>query len=319
VCSYVLECDLKFKPTPLWHSVAFGLALGLSLLAAAALSPAVQALLAPVHVSQLHRIFNRLTMIGVLGTTIWLLVSNGLATREVLGYAAPPRVFARQALIGLVAGLALMLLILVPLFALDIRVWNHRLPGDFAGLLSMGLKVLLTGCAVALVEETYFRGAMQGSISSTGSVRAALFVVPLLYAAIHFFGEAVRIPFDQVNHASGFTILAGFMRKFAYPKQIADAFLALYVLGVLLALVRHYTGNIAGCIGLHAAIAAASNLTRSVSAPGPDSPWMLLVGRFDHLLGIWAAIVGVFACWVYWSVSSRETIASRAKALSMAR
>jgi uncharacterized protein len=313
VCSYVLECDLKFKPTPFWHSVAFGLALGLSLLAAAALSPAVQALLAPVHSAQLHRIFNRLTMIGVLATTIWLLVSNDLATREVLGYAVPARVFARQALTGLVAGLVLIVLILAPLFAFDIRVWNHRLPVDLAGLLSMGAKALLTGCAVALVEESYFRGAMQGSIARTGSVRAALFAVPILYAAIHFFGEAVRIPFEQVTPTSGFTILAGFMRKFAYPKQIADAFLALYVLGVLLALVRYFTGNIAGCIGLHAGVASAIMVTRALSAPGPDSPWMLLVGRFDHLLGIWAAIVGMIACCVYWF------IASRGKALSKAR
>ncbi|MEO8307537.1 MAG: CPBP family intramembrane glutamic endopeptidase [Pseudomonadota bacterium] len=299
--------------------MAFALALGLSLLAAAVLSPAVQALLAPVHLSQLHRIFNRLTMIGVLATTIRLLVSNGLASRKVLGYAAPARVFARQALTGLVAGLALMMLILVPLFALHIRVWNHNLPVDLAGLLEIAAKALLTGCAVALVEETYFRGAIQGSLARTGSVRVALFVVPILYAAIHFFGEAVRIPIEHVTPTSGFTILAGFMRKFAYPKQIADAFLALYVLGVLLALVRHYTGNVAGCIGLHAAFASAVIVTRGLSAPGPDSAWMLLVGRFDHVLGIWAAIVGIIACWGYWAISTRESIASTETALSTER
>ena len=185
--------------------MAFGLALGVSLLAAAALSPAVQALLTPVHTSQLHRIFNRLTMTGVLATTIWLLVTNGLATRAVLGYAVSARAFARQALVGLTAGLLLMLLILVPLFTLGVRVWNPLLPTDFAALAAMGIKALLTGCAVALVEETYFRGALQGTISQTGSVRIALFGVPLLYAAIHFFGEAARIPLDQVTATSGFT------------------------------------------------------------------------------------------------------------------
>jgi uncharacterized protein len=312
VCSYVLGCDLKFKPTPFWHCVAFGLALGLSLLAAAVLSPAVQALLAPFHVAQLHRIFNRLTMIGVLATTAWLLVRSGLATREVLGYMAPPWIFARQALTGLFSGLALMLLILFPLFALDVRVWNHRLPGDFAGLLAMGLNALVTGCVVALVEETYFRGAMQGSISRTGSVRMALFGIPLLYASIHFFGEAVRIPYDHVASDSGFIILAGFMRKFAYPKQIADAFVALYFVGVLLALVRHYTGNLAGCIGLHIGIASVVAVIRSISGPGPDSGWTVLVGRFDHLLGIWAASVAMIACLAY------SAIASRGKPLSKA-
>jgi membrane protease YdiL (CAAX protease family) len=313
VCSYVLECDLNFKPTPFWHCVAFGLALGISLLAAAALSPAVQALLTPVHSSQLHRIFNRLTMIGVLATTTWLLIRNGLATREVLGFAVTPRVFTRQALRGLAAGLTLMLLIQVPLFMLGVRVWNHRLPDDLAGMLELGLQSLLTGCAVALVEETYFRGALQGSITRTGAVRTALFAVPLLYAAIHFFGEAVRIPLDHVTATSGFTILAGFMRKFAYPKQIADAFLALYFVGVLLALIRHYTGNIAACIGLHAGFVTVTMVLRKVSSVGPDSPWITAVSRFDHMLGIWVAVVTALACWAFWA------IASRGKALSTAR
>ena len=258
-------------------------------------------------------------MIGVLATTIWLLVSNGLATRAVLGIATSPRAFARQALVGLFSGLALMLLILVPLFALNVRVWNPLLPGDFAGLLAMGTKALLTGCVVALVEESYFRGAIQGSISRTGSVRTALFAVPLLYAAIHFFGEAVRVPFDQVTATSGFTILAGFMRKFAYPKQIADAFVALYFVGVLLALIRHYTGSIAGCIGLHAGIAAVTLVVRKSSILGPDSLWTILVGRFDHLLGIWVAIVAMAACWGYWSFASRRATASRGTPLSRAQ
>jgi uncharacterized protein len=283
------------------------------MLAAAALSPAVQALLAPVHISQLHRIFNRLTMMGVLATTIWLLARSGLATREVLGIAVSPRVFARQALIGLISGVLLMLLILVPLFALEVRVWNHLLPGDFSGLLAIGIEALLAGCVVALVEETYFRGAMQGSISRTGSVRMALFGVPVLYAAIHFFGEAVRIPFDHVTATSGFTILAGFLRKFAYPKQIADAFVALYFVGVLLALIRHYSGSLAGCIGLHAGIAAVTMVIRRVSSVVPDSPWTILVSRFDHLLGIWAAVVGMLACWVYWSIASRGKPLSKAQ------
>ena len=74
---------------------------------------------------------------------------------------------------------------------------------------------------------------------------------------------------------SGFTILAGFMRKFAYPKQIADAFLALYFVGVLLALVRHYTGNIAGCIGLHAGIVTVVMVIRKVSSVGTGLPWIV--------------------------------------------
>jgi len=281
------------------------LALGLSMVVAAVLSPALQALLAPIHVSQLHRIFNRLTMIGVLATTAWLLVRNGLATREILGYALPAREFTRQALIGLGSGLVLMMLILIPLFALDVREWNQRLPGDISGALVMGIKALLTGCGVALVEETFFRGAVQGTMTRAGSIRTALFAVPLLYSAIHFFGEAARVPFEQVTAGSGFTILAGFLRKFADPAQIADAFVALYFVGVLLALIRHYTGSVAACIGLHAGIVAVVTVIRKVSSPVQDSGWSFLVGSFDHLLGIWVAAIALMACIAVWRIGRR--------------
>ena len=136
------------------------------------------------------------------------------------------RQFSRQAAIGVISGIMLMVLILVPLFALGVREWNHRLPVDLEGKLLLGFKSLLTGVGVALVEETFFRGAVQGTLTKAGSVRTAMFAVPVMYAAIHFFGEAVRVPYEQVTHGSGFIILAGFMRKFAHPTQIADAFLA---------------------------------------------------------------------------------------------
>ena len=245
-------------------------------------------------------------MIGVLGITAWMLVRNGLATREVLGYAVRPAQFSRQALIGVISGVMLMVLILVPLFALGVREWNHRLPADLEGKLLLGVKGLLTGVGVALVEETFFRGAVQGTLTKAGSVRTAVLAVPILYAAIHFLGEAVRVPFEQVTPASGFTILAGFMRKFADPGKIADAFLALYFVGVLLALVRHYTGNIAGCIGLHAGIVGVVMMIRKVSTPAEDSGWSFMVGSFDHLLGIWVAAAGLVACLIAWRYGERS-------------
>jgi uncharacterized membrane protein YgcG len=173
--------------------VAFVVALGLAKVVAAALSPAKQALLAPIHVSQLHRIFNRLTMIGVLAATVWLLVHNGLATREVLGFAVPPRVFARQALLGLVSGLTLMVVVMLPLFALGVRDWNDQLPASAAGLLALGFKAvdrLRRGAG-----RNLFRGGAGARPGRIGAGRRAARA-----AAVQrdpFFGEAVQVPLTQ--------------------------------------------------------------------------------------------------------------------------
>jgi uncharacterized protein len=291
---------LKGNPSPLTYFLVFALALLLALVAAAILSPGVQALLAPVRVFPLHRIFNRLTMICLLGFTTWLLLRAGLGRRDVLGYAMPKREFLQQLGLGLVAGLGLMLAVIIPLFVLELRVFNERLPATAGPLIVLALRALLTGASIALIEETFFRGAMQGAMSRGGSTRAALFAVPLLYGAIHFFGEATRVPHEQVTAHSGWIIFAGFFRKFAEPAAIAEAFVALYLVGLLLALLRQRTGGIAACIGLHAGFVAVITLMRRVSSTHANPDWQFLVGPFDGLLGAWIAVVTLLACIAVW-------------------
>ena len=276
--------------------LAFVLVLVLAMLLAAVLSPWVQSLLAPLQVFPLHRVFSRLTMLGVIGLVTWLLVRQQLAQREVLGFNRPWPQFLRRLLTGMLGGLALMTLALVPLFLLGVRVWSERLPADFAGFLPLVLKGMGSGLLVALIEETFFRGAMQGALLRQGALRTALFAVPLLYSAVHFLGRAASVPYDEVNAWSGFVALRGFFASFAQPLRIIDAFVALYFVGLLLALVRQRWGDIAGCIGLHAGFVAVIAVFRKISTPAAEGSWSFLVGSFDGLLGLWIAALTATVC-----------------------
>src|SRR5690606_26059498 len=119
-----------------------------------------------------------------------------------------------------------------------------------------------TGLAVALIEETLFRGAMHGALQRIGATRWAVFAVPLLYSAVHFLGKAATVPWEQVQPWSGFVVLHGLFDAFAQPLRIVDAFVALYFVGLLLAMVRQRWGDIAGCIGLHAGFVAVITVFR---------------------------------------------------------
>jgi uncharacterized protein len=295
----------KTRP-PLLIFAAFFLVLLLALVAAAILSPAVQSLLASIRHFPLHRIYNRLTMVFLLLVTAWGLHRNGLANRQVLGFGSPWPVFLTRMALGLVAGLVVMTIAAVPLFTLGVRNLGASAPVAASEWVPLLLKSLLTGFSVALVEESFFRGAVQGTIAQQGSQRVALFVVPLLYAAIHFFGEATRVPYDQVVASSGFVILFGFFDKFREPLQIVDAFVALYLVGVLLALVRKRWGDIAGCIGLHAGFVAVIAAIRSSSTPDFTVKESFLVGSFDGLLGIWVAIITAGACLIVWKTTAKS-------------
>lgn len=280
--------------------LAFLLALATAMLFAAVVSPLVQAALAPLQVFPLHRVFSRLTMLGVIGIAGWLVWRYRLHDRTLLGYGTPPALFLRRMGLGLVAGVALMAVALVPLFLLGVRAWSYRAPIDLSGWMLLALKGLGSGLAVALIEETFFRGAMQGALQRLGALRTALFAVPAFYAAVHFLGRAASVPFEEVTALSGFTAWAGFFSAWHEPLQLLDAFIALWYVGLLLALVRQRWGDIAGCIGLHAGFVAAIAMFRKVSVPVPESGWAFLVGHFDGLLGAWIALLTAMVCVALW-------------------
>lgn len=284
--------------------ISFVLALLLAMLFAAVGSPWIQKLLSPVQVFPLHRVFSRLTMLGVIVCTVWLMRRHGLARRDVLGFDRPWPLFLRDILKGFAGGLLLMAGALVPLFLLGVREWNmDRLP-DAGAVLSVALGGLGTGLLVALIEETFFRGAMQGALMRQNAPRLALFAIPAFYAAVHFLGRATSVPADEVDALSGFTALGGFFTLYAQPLRILDAFVALYLVGLLLALVRQRWGDIARCIGLHAGFVTSIAVFRKISVPA-SSEWSFLVGSFDGLVGTWIALLTALVCVALWLQSRR--------------
>jgi membrane protease YdiL (CAAX protease family) len=292
--------------SPFATFLAFVLALLAAMFIAAVASPWVQALVAPLAVFPLHRVFSRLTMLGVVAITTWLLLRYGLAQKALLGYGTPRAVFLRRLFMGLAAGIALMVAALAPLFLLDVRDWSARVPADLAGWAALASKGLASGLLVALIEETFFRGALQGALQRQGATGWALFAVPVFYAAVHFLGRAASVPYEEVNALSGFVALGGFFSTYAQPLRILDAFIALWCVGLLLALVRRRWHDIAGCIGLHAGFVAAIAVFRKVSAPGPEGAWSFLVGAFDGLLGLWIALLTGLACLVLWQRTRQD-------------
>lgn len=288
------------RPSAARVLLAFVLVVPVAMLVAAVLAPWVQAALAPLSVFPLHRVFSRLVMLGVVAITIWLLLRLRLWNGAVLGYVGPLPRFLSRAAIGLAAGITLMIVAVVPLFLLDLREWSARAPDAVAGWLQLAAKGLGSGIAVALIEETYFRGALQGALQRLGALRLALLAVPVLYSAVHFLGRAASVPYEEVDGLSGFTALSGFFSAYAQPLRILDAFLTLYLVGLLLALVRLRWGDLAGCIGLHAGFVTVIAMFRKVSSPVADGGFGFLVGSFDGLLGLWITLVTAAACVIVW-------------------
>jgi uncharacterized protein len=245
-----------------------------------------------------HRIGERIGMLGLLVGFLLVARRLGLADRASLGYGAPRPEFLREWGVGLVLGVVTMLGVIGLMVALGLLEW--RVDAKFtAKVIGSGL---LSGVAVALIEETFIRGAMFTAIQRESGTRMAIILTSILYAASHFFGK-VRIPADQVTAWGGVDLLTSSLREFAHPLVIADAFLCLAAVGAVLAIVRAKTGNIAATLGLHAGWVWVMLVEHEVAHPAEASPLRFLLSQHDGFVGwlvlAWTMPMGVGLWWFY--------------------
>ncbi len=249
-----------------------------------------------------HRIGERIGMLGLLAGFVLVARRLGLADRASLGYGAPRREFLRELAIGLGLGVATMVAVIGIMVAFGLLEWRGAAAFGAGSLAKLvGLR-LLSGLAVALIEETFIRGAMFTAIQRESGTGTAIVLTSILYSASHFFGK-VRIPAEQVTPWSGVDLITGTLHAFSDPPGIADAFLCLMAVGVVLAIVRAVTGNIAASLGLHAGWVWVMLVAHELSQPAPHAPLRFLLSRFDGFVGwlvlAWTLLMGVGLWWFY--------------------
>jgi len=288
---------------------AFAWFLGLMVVALAAVAlfawPA-WTLLHPHFDFPFHRIGERVGMLALLLGFVALARHLGLSDRASLGYGEPRSVFVREMSLALVLGVVTMLGVVGIMAALGLLEWRADAPSSAAALAKLLLTRALSGFAVAFIEETFLRGAMHTAIERESGTRAAVLLTALLYAATHFFAS-FHIPPDRVTPWSGVQLLGGTLHAFAHPLAIADAFLALFAVGVVLGLVRAATGSIAACIGLHAGWVWVMLVAHELAQPRPGAPLGFLLSRFDGFVGwlvlAWTVLLA-FPVWRFYVARS---------------
>ena len=246
-----------------------------------------------------HKVVSRFWQLLLLVGLVLAVRRLGLRGRDDWGYGLERGPFIRQLLAGLAIGLATMLPMTIAMQALGLLVWR---PDFTATLLLNGIAAgALTGLAVAIVEETFFRGLMFRAVLRESGLAAALWSTALLYSAIHFLARA-RIPQVEIGWDSGIALLGSAFSRYADPASIVDSFVTLLLVGLILGLVRHRTGSIAAGIGLHMGWVWVIKSTTSVTDLDANARWSFLVGSFDGYTGWlvagWAALMlaVAFAC-----------------------
>jgi uncharacterized protein len=180
--------------------------------------------------------------------------------------------------------------------ALGLLDWTQASAATAGGLTKIFFNRLLSGLAVGFLEETVLRGVMFTAIARESGTRTAILLTSVVYSAVHFL-TSYHIAADQVTSHSGIDLLAGMLHWFSTPLAMADAFLCLFAVGWVLAMIRAKTGNIAACIGLHAGWVWVILFTHELSKPVRDQPLSFLLSQFDGFIGWlvlgWTILTGV--------------------------
>jgi CAAX protease family protein len=255
-----------------------------------------------------HRIASRVGMLLLVIGFVLVARRLKVGDRRSLGFALPPRRFAAEVGKAILLGAALMMPAVLTMVALDMR---NRVGASLDAWLwfRLALSGVATGLVVAIIEETFLRGAMQTAITRESGAKLAILLTSLVYAATHFIGR-YRVAAADVHPGSGLEMLEGALHAFENPLGILDAFLCLAAVGVLLGMVRHLTGNIAACIGLHAGWVAVIYVVRETSERNAGGPAVWLLSDYDGFIGWlvfgWTLMFGGALWWWYRTAASRR-------------
>jgi len=243
-----------------------------------------------------HRIGERIGMLALLLGLVLTARRLRLNDRASLGFGLPRSAFLREMLLGLGLGALSMTAVVAIMGLMGLITWSAAASLTAGGVTKLLLTRALSGLAVAFIEETFIRGAMLTGIARESGVTAAVLLTSLIYAATHFFAS-YKIPAADVTATSGLDLISGTLHLFAHPLSIADAFSCLFAVGVVLAVIRVITGNIAAGIGLHAGWVWVMLVAHELSQPVRDASLSFLLSRFDGFIGwlvlAWTVVLGM--------------------------
>ena len=257
-----------------------------AILAGPILAYPVHLLLADLSSIPYHKLITHLTLLCGLIASGFYLRYNGLFSGGTLGYGLQRRRFLFNVLAGCGAGLLIMLVVEACLLALGVHEPESG-PYLFRQTATTILKALVTGFAVAVIEETIFRGALLGGLKQQVKPVIAVIVSSLVYAAVHFLKYRALPPDSELHWYTGLEMLPEALFRFTDP-VIIDTFATLFIFGVFLSLLRIRHNNISLCIGIHAGVVAAIKLVRHFTDPVAGSEYAYLVNDYNNLLG-WLA------------------------------
>ncbi len=253
--------------------------------------PSWQAVVAQPFHRYVHRALLGLALLG-----LWpLLRLNGLRSVAALGWTSFPE-GGRWLLRGLGLGVAGLALAAVLTVAAGGRAWRVGLSaGEGIEILAGALG---SAAAVALIEETLFRGALQGTLRRRWPAWGAVIASSLVYAGTHFFARAHWQ--GEVRWDSGLVVVGRMLAGWGDAAAWWPGGLNLVLAGLVLGAAFEVSGSLYLPAGLHAGWVLAIKVYGATTQPVPAPLAGWGTGRLTDgwvALPVLVLTAGVLAVW----------------------
>lgn len=241
---------------------------------------------------------------GLAGSFLYLRYTTDF-TFENLGYAYRRPGATRESIVSFAFGLIILVLLGFSFYLLGIYDLHSSRNFELQAIPKLIIGALGTGVIVALYEETVFRGALLQGLNKKSSAPLAIIITSLAYSWVHFIQFDIPSGPDNITFLTAPTHFVSAYTDFLFGKKM-DAFLSLFILGILLGMMRVKQRNIINCIGLHAGLVAGIKIFRYLAEYKPGNPHLYLVSSHDYRLGLLASFWLFLAALLYYFFSYRK-------------
>jgi len=224
------------------------------------------------------------------GTQVFLILSIFPLRRYLalswkqIGFA-PKAIFFKQLGLGLGLGLLTLAPVLAILYGLDIHTIDVSRDWSIIKVVERLAIALLLALLISFAEEPLFRGLLLVGLRKKMVVTMAILISSVYYAGLHFLKSSTPITYEELHFNSSFKLLAEAFANWLNP-EILSAFIALFIVGLFLAIIRTQVKQSLGlCIGCHASWVWQIKVSKDFFNTNQQSEYLYLVSSYDGVVG----------------------------------
>lgn len=219
---------------------------------------------------------------------------RGLKKLDIFGINSDGKGLLKKHLFfGLIWGFCLFLPITMAFWLLDIRDFSFDFIINLDFFIYTFFLAILTSLLIGTIEELFFRGILVQESFHNMSILLIVITSSLIFSAFHF----IKIPEildPNIRWDTGIMYLYDAIMGYNITLKV-DAFVALFLFGIALSIVKIRTKSIYYCIGLHACFVFLIKIYKQNSVVNFNSDYIHYISTYDHFIGL----IAIFFLFLY--------------------